>query len=194
LSNSPEESNNANNEQQQPAQQQEQTQPITTPTSNTGSGGGGGGAEGGFAEYFDKMLQGYGEEYMKQVMEMADQKQYVITLNELEMDSNGNPKTEPDPLDPEIKRPIYKGMTDKPYTSCPISPQDWHRAEKLRAKFQAEKDPDKVADNQINTYKFLAFCYLKMPASEFDRIADWNQLKMAVDACNFRTLYRPLKK
>jgi hypothetical protein len=133
------------------------------------------------------MLQGFGEEYMKKVMEMADHAHYDITLNV------PTDKTEPDPLDESIQRPIYNGTVDKNYKRFPISPQDYHRAEKLRAKFTSEKDPDKVADNQIAIYKFLAFCYLKMPGAEFDRISDWTQLKLAVDACNFRTLYRPQK-
>lgn len=160
--------------------------PSTPPPPTTG-----GGSEGGFADYFDKMLQGYGEDYMKEVMAMADQNDFTITLHK--PDPSG--KTEEIEYGTEIiKRPVYIDIENKTYKRVPISPMDFHRAEKLRAKFQAEKDPDKVADNQIAIYKFLAACYLKMPSSEFERIVDWNQLKMCIDACNFRTLYRPQRK
>jgi|SRR5215216_1836128 len=169
------------------AQQQEEpietTATTATATANTSASG--------LGEYFDKMTKLYGEEYVKQVIEMANQDEFTVTLNIL--DPSG--KTEPDPIDPEVQRPIVTGTEDKKYKIHPLNPMDFQRAEKLRARFNTDaKDRDKIIDNQIAVYKFLAFCYLKMIPAEFDRLYDWGQLKMAVDACDFKTLYRPQKK
>jgi hypothetical protein len=138
-----------------------------------------------FTEYFDKMIQKYGEDYMKRVVEMAKQQKYTIQLRK------PTGKKIPDPLEPEKQMDEYSGMEPKDYTRQPISAEDYHRAEKLRAKFQNEKDPDKVADNQARIYQFLAYCYLGMAYSEFARVADWTEIKLVIDACNHKTLYQP---
>lgn len=149
-------------------------------------------AASGLGEYFDKMTKLYGEDYVKRVIEMANQDKFTITLNVLDKDG----KTEPDPIEPEIQRPIVTGTEDVEFKVHPMNPMDFSRAEKLRAKFNAEtvKDRDKIIDNQIAVYKFLAFCYLKMLPDQFNRLYDWGQLKMAVDACDFKALYRPQMK
>jgi hypothetical protein len=138
-----------------------------------------------FVKEFDKMIQKYGEDYMKQVVEMAKKDTYSVTL----MVPTG--KKLPDPLEPEKEIEEYNGTETKNYKRRPISAHDYHRAEKLRAKFQNEKDPDMVADNQARIYQFLAFCYLGMTGQEFNRVADWTEIKMVVDACNHKTLYQP---
>lgn len=140
-----------------------------------------------FREEFDKIYQGYGRDYVKKVMDMAKQSTYTITL--MVPDPGG--KKEPDPFDEGKEREVYVGSEPKQYKRRPISAMDFHRAEKLRAKFQNEKDPDKVADNQARIYQFLAFCYLGMSPTEFSRVADWTELKLAIDACNHRTVYQP---
>ena len=140
-----------------------------------------------FVKYFNRKVKVYGEEYMKEVMEIAksDKKQFVITLNV------PTGKTEPDVVDPTIQRPIYEGTEDKTFNFHPLSPLDWQRVTKLRQQFEKEKDPDKVVDNQIALYKFWANCYLRMPETDFNRMADWLQMKIVLDACDFRTNYRP---
>ena len=140
-----------------------------------------------FADTFDKEIQAYGHAYIKKIMEMSKQKVYTITLNV--PDPSG--KKEPDPWEEGKEREVYIGTEKKDYKPRPISAQDYHRAEKLRAKFQNEKDPDNVADNQARIYQFLSFCYLGMSPTEFNRVADWTELKLVVDACNHKTLYQP---
>lgn len=142
-------------------------------------------SESDFAKEFDKMLQKYGEDYMRRVVENAKKDTYSITL----MIPTG--KKVPDPLEPEKELDEYNGTETKKYKRRPISAKDYHRAEKLRAQFQNEKDPDKVADNQARIYQFLAFCYLGMAPAEFNRVADWTEIKLVVDSCNHKTLYQP---
>ncbi|MBD0328368.1 MAG: hypothetical protein ICV68_18275 [Pyrinomonadaceae bacterium] len=138
-----------------------------------------------FAEQFEKMLTKYGEDYMRRVVEMAKKDTYSVTL----MVPTG--KKVPDPLEPEKEIEEFNGTETKNYKRRPISSRDYHRAEKLRAQFQNEKDPDHVADNQARIYQFLAFCYLGMAAQEFNRVADWTEIKLVIDACNHKTLYQP---
>jgi hypothetical protein len=162
---------------EQTATQQIQPQPTTDATAKP--------VESTFVEHFNKMLDQYGEEYMKKVMELSKQDRYEIVLL---VDSG---EVEPDPLEPEKSRPVYKGTERKIYRRRPISSGDYHRAEKLRATFQSEKDPLKVADNQARIYQFLAYCYLQMPYSEFVRVEDWTQIKLVLDGCSHRTMYQP---
>lgn len=166
-------------EEQQPPQLTTATSsPEVSPTDKTA-------AESNFAEQFDKMLQKYGEDYMRRVIEMSKQDTFTVAL----LKPTG--KKEPDPLEPDKERDVYNGTEKKTYRRYPIGTGDYHRAEKLRAQFANEKDPDKVADNQARIYQFLAFCYLHMPYAEFSRVEDWTQIKLVVDACNHKTLYQP---
>lgn len=137
-----------------------------------------------FTEQFEKMLEHYGEEYMKKVMEVAKKDQFTITLNV------PTGKKIQSPIEPYEERDEYDGVEQKTYKRRPISATDYHKSEKLRAQFQNEKDPDKVADNQAKIYRFLAFCYLGMSPAEFERIADWTQFKLVIDGCNHKTMYQ----
>src|SRR5215216_662763 len=84
------------------AQQQEEpietTATTATATANTSASG--------LGEYFDKMTKLYGEEYVKQVIEMANQDEFTVTLNIL--DPSG--KTEPDPIDLKFRGPLLQEL------------------------------------------------------------------------------------
>lgn len=154
--------------------------PLTPTTTTTTSA-----VESNFTEQFEKMLTRYGEDYMRRVIEVAKKDTFTVDI----MKPTG--KKIQDPLEPDKEIEEFDGFETKNFKRKPISSRDYHRAEKLRAQFQNEKDPDKVADNQARIYQFLSFCYLGMSPDEFNRVADWTQIKLVIDACNHRTLYQP---
>lgn len=61
--------------------------------------------------------------------------------------------------------------------------------------YEEEDDDDDEADEDEDVgqleqvlayYRFLASCYLKMTAQEFDN-CDWGKIRLIIDACNWRT-------
>lgn len=177
--------NNEQQNQQQPTQEQNTTAEVATAITETSL------TKTGLDELLEKLRRTNDEEYVKQVIAMSDQDEYMITLNEL--DPSG--KTEPDPIEPTVQRPVIVGTKDMPYKPHPITPFEYQRIEKLRAKFANEKEPDrdKLVEMQIAIYRLMAYAYLKMSPAEFDRLYSWIQLKMAVDASEYRA-YKPNKK
>ena len=143
-------------------------------------------------EFLEKLRKQNDEDYVKNVVSMSDQSSFVITLNKPHPDG----KTETIEIDGEkITIPQYDGTEDKTCDAHPLTPQDLLLIEKLRMKFENEKEADrvKIANNQMALYKYLASRYLKLSAEEFDRAYDWTQLKMSVDACDYKAL-KPHKK
>src|SRR5215208_3855733 len=65
-----------------------------------------------FVDRYEKVIQEYGHEYMKNVMEMAKQTTYTLTLNVLDKDG----KKEPDPWEEGKERDVYVGTEQKSYT------------------------------------------------------------------------------
>jgi hypothetical protein len=139
-------------------------------------------AQSGWQEYFQKIVGDVQNDYAKLIIEYAKKDQYEISLR---MPTG---RKIPDPIDPTQMIDEFKGWTKKDFKRCKITSADYARLEKLRADFNKEKDPTKVADMLARIYQFLAYCYLEMPYEEFIR-ADWDEVKPILDGCNFRTMY-----
>lgn len=76
----------------------------------------------------------------------------------------------------------------KTYTRRKITTRAFHQLEKARAAFSKEEDQDKATDILAGLYKDAAQMYLGMTDDEFFN-SSWEELKFAIDACNFRTIY-----
>jgi hypothetical protein len=138
-------------------------------------------AQSNWTQYFEKMMQGLGDDYMKRIVELAKQESYTISLRK----PTGNKV--PDPTTGE-EVDEFRGWETKQYSRGKIMSSDYNKVEKLRAQYNKERDPEKIADMLARIYQFLAYCYLEMPYSDFIR-TDWDEIKPILDACNFRTVY-----
>ncbi len=132
-------------------------------------------------DYFSKMMNDLSDDYMKRVMELANNDNYEISLRV----PTGNKMKDPFSGE-EVDE--FKGWEKKRYSRGRITAADYNKVEKLRAQYQKEKDPEKIADMLARIYQFLAYCFLEMSYNEFIR-TDWDEVKPVLDACNFRTVY-----
>lgn len=146
------------------------------------------------AKQFKKMVNGFRDEYDKQIMTMMDENKFTIALNIPKKDANGNPMTEPDVVDPSIQVPVYDGTENQQFNAYPMSPQQFARYRKLQKEYddaQAAKDPDATIETQIKLYRFMGSCFFKMSAEQLDRVANWIQFKKAIEACLYKVLFKP---
>lgn len=79
-------------------------------------------------------------------------------------------------------------INGKTYQRRKITVKEFNKLEKARAAFALEKDADKATDLLANLYKDAAVMYLGMAEEDYFN-APWEDTKLAIDACNFRTLY-----
>ena len=61
-------------------------------------------------------------------------------------------------------------------------------SEQLQEEEDKEIDTVKDLEHVLNYYRFMAQCYLKMSAEEFD-YCDCGKVRLIVDACNYRTVH-----
>ena len=79
-------------------------------------------------------------------------------------------------------------INGRAYQRKKITVRDFNRLEKLRAQFALEKDREKAVDLLAALYQEAAKMYLGMTEEEYYN-APWEETKLVIDACNFRTLY-----
>jgi len=79
-------------------------------------------------------------------------------------------------------------ISGRTYQRRKITVREFNRLEKLRAQFAAEKDREKAAELLATLYLEAAMMYLGMTEEEYYG-APWEETKLIIDACNFRTLY-----
>lgn len=133
-------------------------------------------------DHFSKMMDELSNDYMTRVMDLANQDSYSVSLRI----PTGNKI--PDPLDENLQVDEYKGWETRTFKRGRITTADYNKVEKLRASYNKDKDPERVADTLHKIYQYLAYCYLEMAAADFKR-SDWDELKPILDGCNFKTVY-----
>lgn len=133
---------------------------------------------------FKKLREKYDEEYTKQIIANSKKDTFQISLKH----PTGNQI--PDPLEEGKMMDEYDGWEPKKkeYKFQPVSTEDYHRIIALEAQFVNEKNIKNVVSNQAQKYKFLAYCLLGMPESDFKR-TKWNEIKLVCDACYHRVIY-----
>jgi hypothetical protein len=68
-----------------------------------------------------------------------------------------------------------------------IKNRQFFELERMRGRFNKEKDPEKGTDLLIDIYVKCAEYYLGMSAEQFDEF-DWEETKPILDACNYRSV------
>jgi hypothetical protein len=79
-------------------------------------------------------------------------------------------------------------INGKTYQRKKITVKEFNQLEKLRAQFALENDKEKVVELLATLYMEAARMYLGMTEEEYYN-APWEETKLVIDACNFRTLY-----
>lgn len=79
-------------------------------------------------------------------------------------------------------------INGKTYQRKKITVKEFNQLEKLRAQFALESDKEKVVELLATLYLEAARMYLGMTEEEYYN-APWEETKLVIDACNFRTLY-----
>lgn len=79
-------------------------------------------------------------------------------------------------------------ISGRTYQRKKITVKDFNKLERLRAQFAFEKDREKAVDLLAILYLEAAKMYLGMTEEEYYG-APWEETKLVIDACNFRTLY-----
>jgi hypothetical protein len=118
-------------------------------------------------EYFNKLKDKLNKDYMDMVIDYAKRDEYRVTFRRT---SNREPK-------------IYK--REKP------SVKEFKEVEIDRAKFEMMTKPEQkldVLNAAAEIYLKCAKMYFGMSQDEFEDCS-WEDIKLILDACNFRTLY-----
>jgi hypothetical protein len=130
---------------------------------------------------WEKYFKSLSDDYMGRVTEIAKLDVFLVEHREITGKTVQNPLTgqeEPE-LGPWVK---------KSYRRTKIRTKDWQTLEDLRAQFALEKNQKKAADLLARIYQYCAFLYLGMSKEVFEN-TDWEEIKIILDACNFRTVY-----
>jgi hypothetical protein len=135
------------------------------------------------AKNFNIMIGQLGDDYFKLIHKMAKWEEYTFTLKK----PTGNKV--PDPLDETQMIDEFSGWEQKTYKRLKITTAEYQKIESLRGEYNSLKDDTKaIAAVLAKMYRYLAYVYLQMPYSDFLR-GDWEEIKPALDACNFSTVY-----
>lgn len=87
----------------------------------------------------------------------------------------------------EANKDMYS-INGKEYRRRKITVREFDKLEELRAQFNSEKDMHKARVLLTALYLEAAKYYLSMTEAEFYD-SGWEELKLALDACSFRTTY-----
>ena len=79
-------------------------------------------------------------------------------------------------------------INGRTYQRKKITVKEFNQLERLRAQFAIEKEKEKAVELLATLYLEAARMYLGMTEEEYFN-APWEETKLIIDACNFRTLY-----
>lgn len=130
---------------------------------------------------WEQYFSGLSDDYVKRVIKEAEKTTFTLSLRKTTGKKIKNPVT-------DEEEDEYRGWETKEYDRSKISPKEWENLDKLRALYNKEKDAEMIPTRLGKIYEYAAHVYLGMPYEDYVR-SDWDEIKMTIDACNFRTAY-----
>ncbi len=79
-------------------------------------------------------------------------------------------------------------INGKPYDRKKIKVKNFNTLERMRAAFAYEKNPRKSTEILIQVYEKCALFYLDMQKEEYEDLDDWEEIKLILDACAYRSI------
>lgn len=126
--------------------------------------------EGEWDLYFKGMLDGLKEQqakYFERVKELSTSEEFTLKF---------------------VKESPKYEIVERTFQRRKVTVATWNKVEEMRAQLTKLKDREQVVAKMAEIYYILASAYFGISKEEYGS-ADWDTIKLAVDACNYRTQY-----
>jgi hypothetical protein len=126
--------------------------------------------EGEWDRYFKGMLDGLKEQqarYFERVKELSTNEEFTLKF---------------------VKESPKYEIVERTFQRRKVTVTTWNMVEEIRAQLTKLKDREQIVAKMAEIYYILAHAYFGISKEDYGN-ADWDTIKLAVDACNYRTQY-----